>query len=91
VIQVFLRIAAVPKNKPNKGLLKRIRMTKTGKVKIPRASGRHLRSHKSGDLIRSYRDSNYANGSDLKRVARLLHTRVAGQSKKKKKPKSAEG
>ena len=69
----------MPKNKPNKGLLKRIRMTKTGKVKVGRASGRHLRSHKSGELIRSYRDSNYANGSDLKRIARLLHARVTGQ------------
>ena len=73
----------MPKNKPNKGLLKRIRMTKTGKVKIRRASGRHLRSHKSGELIRSYRDSNYANGSDLKRIARLLHARVTGQSTSK--------
>ena len=70
----------MPKNKPNKGLLKRIRMTKTGKVKMGRASGRHLRSHKSGELQRSYRDANYASKCDLKRIARLLHARVTGQN-----------
>jgi len=68
----------VPKNKPNKGLLKRIRMTKSGKVKMGHAYGRHRRSHKTGDLIRSYRESNYAHASDLRRIARMLHSRVTG-------------
>jgi len=81
----------VPKNKPNKGLLKRIRMTKSGKVKMGRAYGRHLRSHKSGELIRSYRDANYAHSSDLRRIARMLHTRVTGQGSVKKSRKSTEG
>ena len=66
----------MPKNKPNKGLLKRIRMTKSGKVKMGRAYGRHRRSHKTGDLLRSYREPNYAHASDLRRIARMLHTRV---------------
>ncbi len=68
----------MPKNKPNKGLLKRIRMTKTGKVKMGRAYGRHRRSHKTGDLLRSYRQPNYAHASDLKRIAGMLHARVIG-------------
>ena len=74
----------MPKNKPNKGLLKRIRMTKTGKVKMGRACGRHRRSHKTGDLIRSYRESNYAHASDLRRIARMLHTRVTGGRRARK-------
>jgi|TARA_B100001059_G_scaffold105771_2_gene105392 ribosomal protein L35 len=73
----------VPKNKPNKGLLKRIRITKSGKIKMGRASGRHRRSHKSGDLLRSYRESNYAHASDLKRIAAMLHARVVSGSSKK--------
>ena len=68
----------MPKNKPNKGLLKRIRMTKSGKVKMGHAYGRHRRSHKSGDLLRSYREPNYAHASDLKRIAGMLHARVIG-------------
>ena len=70
----------MPKNKPNKGLLKRIRMTKSGKVKMGRACGRHRRSHKNGNLLRSYRAPNYAHASDLKRIARMLHVRVTSAS-----------
>lgn len=62
----------MPKNKPNKGLLKRVRITKSGKVKLSRAFGRHLRSHKSGKLMRGYRKSKYALPSDVKRIRTLL-------------------
>ena len=50
-------------------------MTKTGKVKMGRASGRHLH-YKSGELQRSYRDANYASKCDLKRIRDMLHARV---------------
>jgi len=66
----------MPKNKPNKGLLKRIRMTKNGKVKFNRAFGRHLRSHKTGKLMRSYRRPAYATPGDARRVRAMLFTRV---------------
>lgn len=66
----------MPKNKPNKGLLKRIRITSSGRIKSKPAFGRHLRSHKSGDLMRSYRKANYAHASDIKRAARMLHQRI---------------
>ncbi|MDP7030379.1 MAG: bL35 family ribosomal protein [Phycisphaerales bacterium] len=66
----------MPKNKPNKGLLKRIRITKSGRVKSKPAFGRHLRSHKSGDLMRSYRRSKYAHAADVSRAARMLHRRI---------------
>ena len=79
----------MPKNKPNKGLLKRIRMTKSGKVKMGRAYGRHRRSHKPGALIRSYRRPNYAHASDLKRIARMLHARVTGAGRSRAVTKDA--
>lgn len=81
----------MPKNKPNKGLLKRIKITKTGKVKMGRAYGRHRRSHKSGDLLRSYRSPSYAHASDLKRIARMLHSSARGQDTSKAAGKTKEG
>ena len=66
----------MPKNKPCKGLLKRIRFTKSGKVKFRRAFGRHLRSGKSRQLKRSYRIPAFAKSCDVGRVRALLHTRV---------------
>ncbi len=68
----------MPKNKPNKGLLKRIRITKSGKVKFRRAFGRHLRSHKSGQLMASYRKNTYAKSSDIKRIRAMVNVPVRG-------------
>ncbi|MHC4429520.1 MAG: 50S ribosomal protein L35 [Planctomycetota bacterium] len=72
----------MPKNKSHKGTLKRVRITATGKIKMQRAFGRHLRSHKSGSLIRKYRLPAYAQGPDEQRLRRLLglkvHTRKKG-------------
>ncbi len=62
----------MPKNKTHKGLMKRIRITKSGKVKLRRAHGRHLRSHKPGSLIRRYRRPKYASDPDTRRVRCLL-------------------
>jgi len=73
----------VPKNKPNKGLLKRIRFTKSGKVKFRRACGRHLRSHKRSKLMRSYRKPAYAKAGDLRRVRAMLFTNVRSENNHK--------
>ena len=62
----------MPKNKTHKGLMKRIRITKSGKIKLRRVHGRHLRSHKSGNLLRSYRRPKYASEPDTRRVRCLL-------------------
>lgn len=62
----------MPKNKPHKGLLKRVRVTKTGKIKLQSAFGRHLRSHKSGQTIRQSRRPKYAQGPDTTRINCLL-------------------
>ena len=64
------------KLKPNKGLLKRVRLTAKGKVKVSRAFGGHLRSHKSGKLMRSYSSPNYVGKADIKRISAMLKMRV---------------
>ncbi len=64
------------KNKPHKGLLKRVRITKSGRIKFHRAFGRHLRSHKARRLLRRYRRPLYAAGPDAKRVGRGLLIKV---------------
>jgi ribosomal protein L35 len=61
----------MPKNKPKKSLLKRVRFTKSGLAKVHRAYGRHKRSHKSGSLLRSYRQPAYVQPADMKRVRKL--------------------
>ncbi|MHC4989652.1 MAG: large ribosomal subunit protein bL35 [Planctomycetota bacterium] len=62
----------MPKNKPHKGLLKRIRLTKSGKVRLRRAGGRHLRSHKTGKLRRDYLRPKYAAPGEMRRIGRML-------------------
>ncbi len=81
----------MPKHKPNKGLLKRIRITKSGRVKLARAFGRHLRSHKTGDLKRSYRRPKFASSCDVKRVRAMLGTRVTAQKTSSPASVSDEG
>ncbi|MDY7109672.1 MAG: 50S ribosomal protein L35 [Planctomycetota bacterium] len=74
----------MPKNKPRKAMLKRIRFTKTGRIKHRRACGRHLRSHKPARLLRRYRRPAYATGSEARRVRAMLFTRVAVNVEKPK-------
>ncbi|HIN09604.1 MAG TPA: 50S ribosomal protein L35 [Phycisphaerales bacterium] len=69
------------KLKPNKGMLKRVRITAKGKAKVRRAFGGHLKSHKSGKLMRSYRDPNFVGTSDIKRVGAMLHKRLKAGGK----------
>ena len=64
------------KMKSHKGLLKRVRITAKGKVKVRRAFGGHLRSHKSGKLMRSYSEANYVGKADIKRIGAMLKLRV---------------
>ncbi len=70
------------KLKPNKGLKKRVRLTAKGKVKISRAFGGHLRSHKDGKLVRSYRKRKLVGSADLKRISAMLCTRLTRGDKK---------
>ena len=70
----------MPKSKPKKGLLKRIRVTSSGRVKIGRSFGRHLRSHKSRKLLRSYRQPAFVKSCDAGRVSRMLFMRVTHET-----------
>ena len=66
----------MPKNKTHRGLLKRVKVTKSGKIKLQRACGRHLRSHKSGSTIRKYRKPKYARAADVRRLKGMLQLKV---------------
>jgi large subunit ribosomal protein L35 len=70
------------KLKPNKGLKKRVRLTAKGKVKVSRAFSGHLRSHKDGKILRSYRKRKLVGGADLKRISAMLCTRLTRGEKK---------
>lgn len=61
------------KLKPHKGLLKRVKITATGKVKWKRAYSSHLNSHLSGNKIRSLRGKRVATAGDIPRLERMLH------------------
>jgi large subunit ribosomal protein L35 len=63
---------AKTKHKPNKGLVKRVKVTASGRIKMRRPGNRHLRSHKDGDLIRSYRRTTLASDPDMKKLRRVL-------------------
>ncbi len=67
------------KNKPHKGTLKRVRVTRTGKIKVRHAAVSHLRSHKPPRTIRNYRRPKYAAPSEVRnRLRRLLWLKSGG-------------
>ena len=70
----------MPKCKPHKGLLKRVRLSKTGKIRHRSAYHKHLSSHKSGKRLRQLRKDPYMADSDAKRVAKLLFRRTRGRT-----------
>lgn len=70
----------MPKNKTHKGLLKRIRISKTGKVRHRSANHKHLRSGKSGKRLRRLRKDPYMANPDAKRLEKLLFRRLRGRS-----------
>lgn len=67
------------KVKSHKGLLKRIRITKSGKIKFKGPRGRHLKSNKSGAKVRSYRKRLYARSGDIKKLEAILHRPLRSQ------------
>ncbi|MDX9912347.1 MAG: bL35 family ribosomal protein [Phycisphaerales bacterium] len=67
------------KTKPHKGLLKRIRFSKTGKVRHRSANHKHLSSHKSGKRLRQLRADRYMASPDAKRLEKLLFRRLRGR------------
>lgn len=73
----------MPKNKIHKGLLKRIRISKTGKARHRSAYHKHLSSHKSGKRLRQLRKDPYLANCDAKRLEKLLFRRLRGRTQPK--------
>lgn len=72
----------MPKLKPHKGLLKRVRITGRGKVKYNRSGKGHLLSHKSGDKRRDLRGTSVLKKDDIGRVEAMLHRPLTPGGKK---------
>lgn len=72
----------MPKQKPHKGLLKRVRLTARGKVKYRRSGKGHLLSHKSGDKRRDLRGTSLLTRPDIPRVEQMLHRQLKPGDKK---------
>lgn len=70
----------MPKNKTHKGLLKRIRITKSGKVRHNSAGYKHLRSKKSPSRLRRLRKGSVVSTSDAKRLSKMLFRRLRGKT-----------
>ncbi len=81
--------AAMPKAKPSKGLLKRVRITGSGRIKMHRAYGRHLRSHKSASMIRGYRKPKFIEGEDAARLRVILGLPLPKALRNRRKPAPA--
>lgn len=65
----------MPKLKTHKGLAKRIKVTKKGKLKRMQAFHRHLMTGKGGARRRHGKRSVIMAGAEAKRLARLLGLR----------------
>jgi large subunit ribosomal protein L35 len=82
------------KNKPHKGLLKRMRITKSGKVKHKSANSKHLKSVKSPGRLRRLRKDRFVKSSQAKGLEQLLFRRLRGsdqpRSALKRNPSPAE-
>lgn len=70
----------MPKNKSHKGLSKRIRVSKTGKVRHRTAFHKHLSSRKSAKRLRQLRKDRHVVASEAKRFEKLLFRRLRGRN-----------
>lgn len=70
----------MPKNKGNKSLMKRIRISKTGMIRHRSANHKHLRSGKGGKRLRQLRKDPYMSNADAKRLEKLLFRRLRGRN-----------
>jgi large subunit ribosomal protein L35 len=70
----------MPKNKNHKGLAKRMRISKTGKIRHRSANHKHLRSGKGGKRLRQLRKDPYMSSADAKRLEKLLFRRLRGRN-----------
>ena len=62
----------MPKLKTHKGVAKRLRLTKKGKIKKRNAGRQHILSKKSRKRKRKLRRTGYISGVDAKRIRRMM-------------------
>ncbi len=70
----------MPKNRPHKGLLKRVRISKSGKIRHRSAYHKHLSSGKSGKRLRQLRKDRFCANPEAKRFEKLLFRRLRGRT-----------
>lgn len=63
----------MPKQKSHKGLLKRVKVTASGKVRFKKPFRGHLNSHMSGNKLRQLRGAAMIKRGDIARLGALLH------------------
>ena len=69
----------MPKLKSHKGLLKRIKITASGKVKHKRSGATHLNSHFRGKKTRELRQPMYLSNPEARRAVKMLHQPLQGR------------
>ena len=62
----------MPKMKTNRGAAKRMKSTKTGKLKIKKSKMRHILSTKPQKQKRRLKEETYVAKADMKRMSQLL-------------------
>lgn len=62
----------MPRVKTHKGIAKRFRVTRTGKVLVRMAGKGHLMSGKRGKKVRQLRNWKLVTGANAKRIKQLL-------------------
>ncbi len=70
----------MPKNKPHKGLLKRVKISKTGKVRHKSCGTGHLKSGKTGKRLRQLRSDTIIADNEARRAGKMLNRRIRGRT-----------
>ena len=70
----------MPKNKPHKGLLKRIKISKTGKIRHKSCGTGHLKSGKTSKRLRQLRKDTVFADTEIRRVSKMLGRRLRGRT-----------
>ncbi|MCA9278691.1 MAG: 50S ribosomal protein L35 [Phycisphaeraceae bacterium] len=81
----------MPKNKPHKGILKRVRISKTGLVRHRIAGHKHLRSGKTAKRLRQMRNDPYMVGVEAKRMQKMIFRRLRGRNQARRDAANSAG
>ncbi len=79
----------MPKQKTHKGLAKRVKITKSGKVKFYSPNSRHLKSNKRGTTVQTYRKARFARSGDMKMYGKLLNRSLLSEQQHEAKALAA--